>query len=121
MRGYVIPCEQYLRSVAMTYVSITLPGTTLSQKVQKALNEAIPVAEQVLRAEALESGWPEDAANDLSIVDRQVNFGDKAADWEFGLPGKPPTPVVRASANKDKIEVTLLDEVYDRLKKAGVV
>lgn len=105
----------------MTIVSMTLPGTSLSQKVQKALDESIPVAEQVLRAEALEAGWTEEAANSLTIVNKQINFGDAAADWEFGLPGKPPTPVVRTSANRDKISVTLLDEVYTRLKKERVI
>jgi hypothetical protein len=105
----------------MTSMSMNLPGTALSKKVQAALNEAYPVAEQLLRSEALDSGWPEDAANDISISNSAVNLGDRAADWEYGLPGKPPTPVIRSSAKRDKVAATLLDDTYARLKRAGVL
>ncbi len=105
----------------MTNVSMTLPGTPLSKKVQAALNEAYPVAEQSLRSTALISGWPEEAANDISISDAKITVGGAAADWEFGLPGKPPTPVVRATTNIDATEAVLMEDVYNRLKKAGVL
>ena len=121
MRGYVVNCEQYLRSVAMTNVSMTLPGTPLSKKVQAALNEAYLVAEQSLRSTALISGWPDEAANDISISDTKITLGSLAADLEFGLPGRPPSPVVRTSTNIDATEAVLMDDVYERLKKAGVL
>lgn len=105
----------------MTNVSMTLPGTPLSKKVQAALAESFPVAEQHMRSSAIQAGWPEDAANDISITDNQISIGSSGADWEFGMPGKPPTPVVRASTNIDQATVVIFDDLTERLKKAGVL
>jgi len=105
----------------MTIVSMNVPGTSLSKKVRAAIEEAYPIAEQSLRVSAVEAGWPVDAANDISISGTKITVGDQAANWEFGLPGKPPTPVARNSSATNKAVAAILDDAYARLKKAGVL
>jgi hypothetical protein len=120
MRGYEVPCEQYCGAI-MTSVSFGTSSSSLAQKVKTALEASLPIAEQALRAEALEAGWPSEAANDISVSGFSVSLGDYAATWEFGILGKPPTPVVRSAATTNKIEEVLLKDVSDRLKKEGVL
>ncbi len=105
----------------MAEPSVTLPGTSLSSKVKAAIKAANPAVEAIIRDEALEAGWPENAANDISVSDYSITVGSAAADWEFGLPGKPPTPVVRTNKSADTATAALLDEVYSILKRQGTL
>ncbi len=105
----------------MTNVSFNMPGTPLSKRLQKAFISSFPAAEQTLRASALDSGWPTDAANDISISDAKITIGDTAANYEFGLPSQPPSPVIRRNDVASKAEIAMFDDMVSMLKKEGVL